>query len=128
MSVVDLASEMAAARERRARQTAGLLREARVQAIRGAVRPGSTRVEVEERARSFYPRLSEELLQEVVTIVSGEPPPEPEPISDEAADGEPLAEGSAVEQDTDTAEAAPDAPVADAAAGAGEVATPPATA
>lgn len=79
MSGVDLASEMAAARERRAKQTAGLLRDARVQAIRGAVRPGSTRAEVEERARSFYPRLSEELLQEAVTIVCGPPPPAPEP-------------------------------------------------
>jgi hypothetical protein len=124
MSVVDLASEMAAARERRARQTAGLLREARVQAIRGAVRPGSTRVEVEERARSFYPRLTEELLQEVVTIVSGEPPPPPEPepapIADETAEGEPLAEASAVEQVTVEA---PEAP-ADADADVGEVATP----
>ena len=44
-----------------------------------AVRPGSTRAEVEERARSFYPRLSEELLQEAVSIVSGEPPPHPAP-------------------------------------------------
>jgi hypothetical protein len=83
---VDLASEMAAARARRAKQTAELLREARVQAIRGAVRPGSTRVEVEERARSFYPRLNEELLQEAVSIVSGEPPPPPAevPVTDEA--------------------------------------------
>ena len=88
MSVVDLASEMAAARARRAKQTAGLLRDARVQAIRGAVRPGSTRAEVEERARSFYPRLNEELLQEAVSIVSGEPPPPPAPpaeASDDAA-------------------------------------------
>ncbi len=76
MQGVDLAAEMAAARARRAKQTAGLLRDARVQAIRGAVRPGSTRAEVEERARSFYPRLSEELLQEAVFIVSGEHPPE----------------------------------------------------
>jgi hypothetical protein len=75
MSAVDLAAEMAAARERRAKQTAGLLRDARVQAIRGAVRPGSTRAEVEERARSFYPRLSEELIQEAVSIVCGEAPP-----------------------------------------------------
>lgn len=90
MSGVDLAAEMAAARERRAKQTAGLLREARVQAIRGAVRPGSTRVEVEERARSFYPRLSEELLQEAVSIVCGEPPaprePAPEPVAEPAAE------------------------------------------
>ena len=60
---------MAAARQRRAEQTAKLLRDARVQAIRGASRPGSTREEIEERARSFYPRLSPELLQEAVDLV-----------------------------------------------------------
>ena len=69
MSTVDLASEMAAARLRRETQTAKLLRDARVQAIRGASRPGSTRVEIEERARSFYPRLSEELLMEAIDLV-----------------------------------------------------------
>lgn len=66
---VDLASEMAAARLRRETQTAKLLRDARVQAIRGASRPGSTRAEIEERARSFYPRLSEELLMEAIDLV-----------------------------------------------------------
>lgn len=69
LSTLDLAGEMAAARARRAEATARSLREARVQTIRGAVRPGSTRAEVEERARSFYPRLSEELLEEVVNLV-----------------------------------------------------------
>ena len=69
MSTVDLASEMAAARKRREEQTAKLLRDARVQAIRGASRPGSTRAEIEERARSFYPRLSEELLVEAIDLV-----------------------------------------------------------
>jgi hypothetical protein len=69
LSTLDLAGEMAAARARRAEQTARSLREARVQTIRGAVRPGSTRAEVEERARSFYPRLNEELLEEVVNLV-----------------------------------------------------------
>ena len=69
MSTIDLASEMAAARQRRAEQTAKLLRDARVQAIRGASRPGSTREEIEERARSFYPRLSPELLEEAVNLV-----------------------------------------------------------
>ena len=69
MSTIDLASEMAAARQRRSEQTAKLLRDARVQAIRGASRPGSTREEIEERARSFYPRLSPELLQEAVDLV-----------------------------------------------------------
>lgn len=69
MSTVDLAAEMAAARKRREEQTAKLLRDARVQAIRGASRPGSTRAEIEERARSFYPRLSEELLLEAIDLV-----------------------------------------------------------
>ena len=69
MSTVDLAAEMAAARKRREEQTAKLLRDARVQAIRGASRPGSTRAEIEERARSFYPRLSEELLTEAIDLV-----------------------------------------------------------
>jgi len=69
VSTVDLASEMAAARKRREEQTAKLLRDARVQAIRGASRPGSTRAEIEERARSFYPRLSEELLVEAIDLV-----------------------------------------------------------
>lgn len=69
METVDLAAEMAAARQRRAEQTARLLREARVATIRGAVRPGSTRAEIEERGRSCYPRLSEELLQEAISTV-----------------------------------------------------------
>lgn len=69
LSTLDLAAEMAAARARRAEQTARSLREARVQTIRGAVRPGSTRAEIEERARSFYPRLNEDLLNEVVELV-----------------------------------------------------------
>ena len=71
MSVVDLASEMAAARQRRAEQTARLLRDARVQTIRSSLPPGSTRVEIEERARSFYPRLRPELLEEAVDLVFG---------------------------------------------------------
>ncbi|HEV2149609.1 MAG TPA: hypothetical protein VGR37_19570 [Longimicrobiaceae bacterium] len=69
MSTVDLAAEMAAARQRRSEQTARLLREARVQAIRTAVRPGSTRTEVEECARSLYPRLRPELFEEAVNLV-----------------------------------------------------------
>ncbi|MDQ3389042.1 MAG: hypothetical protein M3483_06000 [Gemmatimonadota bacterium] len=69
MEPIDLAAEMAAARKRREEQTARLLREARVQMIRAAVRPGSTREEIEERARSCYPRLSPELLEEAVSIV-----------------------------------------------------------
>lgn len=69
MSTIDLASEMAAARKRREEQTARQLRDARVQAIRGASRPGSTRTEIEERARSFYPRLSPELLEEAIDLV-----------------------------------------------------------
>lgn len=69
MSTVDIAAEMAAARQRRSEQTARLLREARVQAIRTAVRPGSSRIEVEECARSLYPRLRPELFEEAVELV-----------------------------------------------------------
>lgn len=69
MSTVDIAAEMAAARQRRTEQTARLLREARVQAIRTAVRPGATRTEVEESARSLYPRLRPELFDEAVELV-----------------------------------------------------------
>jgi hypothetical protein len=67
--VVDLASEMAAARKRRTEQTARAIRDSRVLAVRSAARPGSTPVEIEELARSFYPRLSPELLDEVTTLV-----------------------------------------------------------
>ncbi len=87
MSTLDLAAEMAAARARRAEQTALLLREARVQTIRGAVRPGSTRLEIEERARSFYPRLNAELLEEVVDLVCDDgrrPAPEAAPAPEQA--------------------------------------------
>ena len=73
MNSLDLAQEMAAARQRREEKTARLLREARAQAIRAAVRPGSSRAEIEEKARSFYPRLSEELLEEAITLACPEP-------------------------------------------------------
>jgi hypothetical protein len=66
---IDLASEMAAARQRRDEKTARLLRESRVRAIQAAVRPGSSRAEIEECARSFYPRLNPELLEEAISIV-----------------------------------------------------------
>lgn len=69
MSYVDLASEMAAARKRRAEQTAQALREARVLAVRAVARPGSTPTEIEEVARSFYPRLAPELIAEVTNRV-----------------------------------------------------------
>lgn len=82
MDSVDLASEMEAARKRRSEQTARQLREARAQAIRASVRPGSTRAEVEERARSFYPRLSEELLEEAISLVC---PPDRVPTGDTTA-------------------------------------------
>ena len=71
MDPVDLAREMAAARERRAERTAQQLRDARAHAIRSAIRPGSSRQEVEERARSFYPGLSPELIEEAVDLVCG---------------------------------------------------------
>lgn len=73
MNPADLALEMAAARQRREEKTKRQLREARACAIRSGMRPGSTREEIEERARSFYPRLSAELLEEAVAIVCGEP-------------------------------------------------------
>ncbi len=69
MSPAELASEMEAARLRRDEKTARLLRESRARAIRASVRPGSSRADIEECARSFYPRLSEELLQEAVSLV-----------------------------------------------------------
>jgi hypothetical protein len=66
---VDLASEMEAARKRRAEKTARQLCEARAYALRASLRPGATRAEVEERARSFYPHLSEDLLDEAIGLV-----------------------------------------------------------
>jgi len=69
MSYIDLASEMAAARERRAQQTARALRESRALAVRVAVRPGSSEAEIEGVARSFYPRLDPALIREVTEIV-----------------------------------------------------------
>lgn len=68
LSPAELAREMEAARARRTEKTARLLREARVQALRTGVRPGSTRAEIEERARSFYPKLSPELLEEAIDL------------------------------------------------------------
>jgi hypothetical protein len=80
----ELAFEMAAARKRREEKTATQLREARAHAIRAGMRPGSTREAIEERARSFYPRLSAELLDEAVTMVYGGPAdvvtPQAEPV------------------------------------------------
>lgn len=73
MVPIDLAKEMAAARRRREESTARLLRESRVRAIRATVRPGSSRADVEECARSFYPRLSEELIEEAVALVCADP-------------------------------------------------------
>jgi hypothetical protein len=87
VSTVDLASEMAAARLRPETQTANLQRDARVQAIRGASRQGSTRVEIEERARSFYPRLSEELLMEAIDLVCDDQRTPAAPVVTEPAEG-----------------------------------------
>jgi hypothetical protein len=69
LSEVDLASEMAAARKRLSERTARAIRDSRVLAIRAAVRPGSSRTEIEELARSFYPRLNADLLEEATNIV-----------------------------------------------------------
>jgi alkylhydroperoxidase/carboxymuconolactone decarboxylase family protein YurZ len=60
---------MAAARQRRSEKTERLLREARIQTVRGALRPGSTREEIREHARSLYPRLTAEILEQTVDLV-----------------------------------------------------------
>lgn len=73
MSPVDLAAEMAAARKRRDELTQRQLREARARAIRASVRPGSSRTEIEECARSFYPKLAPELLEEAIALVCEAP-------------------------------------------------------
>jgi len=65
----ELVREMSAARKRREEATARAIRDARVLAVRAAVPPGASQTEIEERARSFYPRLSQELISEVATIV-----------------------------------------------------------
>jgi hypothetical protein len=65
----ELVREMSAARKRREEQTARAIRDARVLAVRAAVPPGAGITEIEERARSFYPRLSQELIAEVASIV-----------------------------------------------------------
>jgi len=82
---IDLPSELAAARKRLAERTATALRDSRVNAIRSAVRPGSPRLEVEEVAHRFYPRLRPELVEEAINIVCGEEAPAPaaeEPASE----------------------------------------------
>ena len=66
---IDLASEMAAARQRREDKTARQLREFRVQTIRASLPPRSSRAVVEECARSVYPRLPEHLLQEAISLI-----------------------------------------------------------
>ena len=90
---IDLPSELAAARKRLADRTATQLRDSRVNAIRSAVRPGSPRLEVEEVAHRFYPRLRPELVEEAINIVCGveespapAPAVEPEPDADAAAE------------------------------------------
>ena len=88
---IDLPAELAAARKRLAERTATALRDSRVNAIRSAVRPGSPRLEVEEVAHRFYPRLRPELVEEAINIVCGvEESPAPAPAA--AAAEEPAAE------------------------------------
>jgi hypothetical protein len=59
------------------------------------VRPGATRQDIEDLARSFYPRLSDELLGEALALVYADrkdPPPEPKeaaPAEAAPADGMP---------------------------------------
>ena len=60
---------MAEGRQAREEKNASLLRESRVQAIRASIRPGSSRAEIEEHARSFYPRLDPALLEEAIDLV-----------------------------------------------------------
>lgn len=82
LSPTELAREMEAARQRRSEKTARLLREARVQSLRTGVRPGSTRAEIEERARSFYPKLNPELLQEAIDLACAlQRPPRTDDVS-----------------------------------------------
>lgn len=90
---IDLPAELAAARKRLAERTATALRDSRVNAIRSAVRPGSPRLEVEEVAHRFYPRLRPELVEEAINIVCGVaetpapvPAVEPEPDADATAE------------------------------------------
>jgi hypothetical protein len=90
---IDLPSELAAARKRLAERTATALRDSRVNAIRSAVRPGSPRLEVEEVAHRFYPRLRPELVEEAINIVCGvEESPAPAPAAEPATDPEAAAE------------------------------------
>ena len=79
---IDLPSELAAARKRLAERTATALRDSRVNAIRSAVRPGSSRLEVEEVAHRFYPRLRPELVEEAINIVCGGEAPAPAPAAE----------------------------------------------
>jgi hypothetical protein len=69
LSGIDLQSEMAAARQRRDEKTARLIRESRVRAIEASLRPGASRLEIEELARAFYPRMKPELLDEAISLV-----------------------------------------------------------
>ena len=69
MHGIDLAAEMAAARQRRTEQTARALREARVIAVRAAARADATREDVQDMVRSFYPRLGDEQVEEVTALV-----------------------------------------------------------
>ncbi len=58
MYSLDLASEMAAARLRRETATATAIRDARVVAVRSAIRPGSNDEDIEATILHFYPKLS----------------------------------------------------------------------
>ncbi len=69
MTHEELVREMSAARKRREEATARAIRDARVVAVRAAVPPGAPQQEIEDRARSFYPRLSPELITELAGIV-----------------------------------------------------------
>jgi hypothetical protein len=62
---IDLYAEMAAARERRTTSTQTAIRDARVLAVRTALRPGSNDEDLASTIAHFYPKLSEEKRAEV---------------------------------------------------------------
>jgi hypothetical protein len=69
MHTLDLAGEMAASRLRRETATALAIREARVLAVRCAMRASTTDEDIEAMVLQFYPRLSPEKQRDVVEAV-----------------------------------------------------------
>jgi hypothetical protein len=69
MQSLDLAGEMAASRLRREAATALAIREARVLAVRCAMRASTKDEDIEAMVLQFYPRLSPEKQSDVVAAV-----------------------------------------------------------